>query len=154
MDAEKPWPLLIVGPVGAGKTCAGLLLCDVVGGRYHTVSSLRQRQVDAKMGRLYTDSYFSAAKVTEAEMWGEVQLSRLFVLDELAADPGAKEPERQMVQSVLDHREGKPLLLLSNRDPKEIAEIYGGPVGSRAAAGTILWHRGEDMREQTREVLS
>ena len=42
------------------------------------------------------------------------------------------------LKEVLDVREGKPLMILSNRGPGELERIYDDPVASRCRAGTTL----------------
>src|SRR3990167_4114582 len=52
LAGEKPWPLVLLGPAGTGKTCAALCLLDHAGGSYWTVGMLCDRLIQAQQGRL------------------------------------------------------------------------------------------------------
>jgi hypothetical protein len=52
VEGLADWPFLLWGDVGTGKTCAGLVLCDVGLGSYFTIRTLTDRLEQAREGKL------------------------------------------------------------------------------------------------------
>ena len=144
---KLPWPLFLFGPAGTGKTCAALCLLDFVEeGTYHTCESFSQAIIDAQQGRLTTES---GREVSPTYLWTkEISKVDLFVLDELGSRRQVSDHQYNVVKSLLDYREGKPTVVISNLSLNAIREIYDDRVTSRLAAGTVIQVEGDDRRVQ------
>ncbi len=136
---KRPWPLLIHGAPGTGKTCAGLCLADVVEtASYYTVEEV----CDAVMGRGGTDV---------ADLWRKIETKALVVLDELGTRERVGDLEYSSVKRVLDVRETKHhrcLVAISNVPPDALVELYDRRVYSRLTCGTVYHLAGPDRRFQ------
>lgn len=133
----QPWPLLLWGTPGTGKTCAGLVLLDYAGGMYFPAQTLANEIAAAYRNELR----FSAKAI-----WGEVAKTSLVVLDEIGARSKVTDHQYDCLKRVLDDREGKPLVCISNLDLESIAQVYDDRIASRLAAGTVGHVVGEDRR--------
>ena len=137
---RSPWPLYLHGPAGVGKSCAGLMLLDYCCGfnEYWTLLGLRNELIDADKGRVWTGG-ISPTQVSPRTIRHSIRLGQLVVLDEVGStQQGVTNFHYDTLKEVLDVREGKPLVLLSNRGPAELERIYDDPVASRCKAGTTL----------------
>ena len=65
------------------------------------------------------------------------------VLDEIGS---GEKPHYDAVKRILDEREGKPLVAISNLDLASVATVYDARVASRMAAGTLMELLGADRR--------
>jgi DNA replication protein DnaC len=138
------WPLFVYGPAGTGKTCAALCLVDrVARSRYWTEESLCQDYTDAMMGDLFTRTGY---EISTREFWERERSAALVVVDELAARYAVSEHRRTVVKTILDIRDGRPLILISNTAPEDIANIFDDRVASRALCGTVVELNGADRR--------
>lgn len=144
VSGKSPWPLFCCGEPGVGKSCAGLVLLDYAGGSYLTAQGLAEKLIDAANGRLtYRDS---GRLVHPTNLWEEWGSSPLVVLDEIGQRSTVSDFAYDSVKQLLDIREGKPLLVLSNLGLDEIAKVYDDRVASRLVAGTVIRLVGEDLR--------
>lgn len=141
------WPLFIYGCAGTGKTCAALCLLDYCGGEYWTASSLCSALIESSQGRLFhqgeagRDRY----RVYPEQLWSTIRRSSLVVLDELGIRQ-VSDHHYESVKRVIDDRDGRPLITISNHGIAEIAQLYDDRVASRLAAGTIVQVLGRDQR--------
>ncbi len=142
VKGECPWPLLIHGPAGVGKTCAALCLLDHAGGMYWSASELPALIIDCHKG---VARYPSGALLSAAALWREVADTALVVLDEIGSGV-VSDFHRTVIQQVLDMREGRPLVCLSNLDLEAIALTHDDRIASRLAAGTVAHLAGRDLR--------
>lgn len=143
---EAPWPLVVSGPAGCGKTCAALCLLDHAGGLYFTAASLAEKLILASKGELYNhDSHHT---ISNAALWEEIATTTLVVLDEVGAREKVSDWHYECVKRVLDEREGRPLMVLTNLSLGAIDELYDDRVASRLAGGTVLILDGPDRRLQ------
>lgn len=131
------WPLYLFGDQGRGKTAAALALCDHVVrvARYFTCSEL-------------TDLVLAPMRGGAAFDWDAITspICQLVVLDELGTRKVVSDTHYDAVQRVLDYRENRPLVLISNHPVETLAEIYDARIASRCGAGTVFELRGHDRR--------
>ncbi len=141
---ELPWPLLMLGPAGSGKTCAALCLLDHAGGFYYTAAGLCEVFIQAQQGRLTMP--VNGRLVYPENLWAELAGTALVVLDELGAREKVTEFHYDTMKRLLDEREGRPLICVSNLNIGQLGRIYDDRVASRLAAGTAVALDGTDRR--------
>lgn len=133
----QPWPLLMHGEPGTGKTCAALALLDhALTGAYVTCTELVERT---------HKGYNGGVGIRWEEHFGP-QRRCLVVLDELGTRKTITDTHYESVQRMLDLREHYPLILISNLGPDEIANLYDDRIASRCVAGTRVEVKGIDRR--------
>jgi DNA replication protein DnaC len=146
---ERPWPLLIAGPAGVGKTCAALLLCDRTWwSAYFTLADLCTDVLSAMRGELEIQGTHASCKLTIKDLWDRIGngAMELVVCDEVGRRGRASDHETDVLHNLLEARAGFGLILISNQDPADLAEVYSRQVASRISAGTVLWVQGPDRR--------
>lgn len=79
-------------------------------------------------------------------IWESIAKSPLIVFDELGCRDRVSDFQYETAKRVLDKREGKPLVVISNLTLKTLAELYDDRFCSRLAAGTVLGVSGDDRR--------
>lgn len=146
---DGPWPFVMLGEAGAGKTCAALLMAAHVKTFVYFIRfrDWCDRLRWAKRGELQTSTGF---KMTEPETWDEWRRAKLGVLDDI----GAREVTDHALEAmlgVLDRREGLPLVCTSNLTLEELGNLFDDRVASRLSAGTIVYLEG-DQRQRTGET--
>lgn len=146
VEGKLPWPLMIVGGVGTGKTCAALSLLDHAGGLYFTAPGLCRWIIDAQHGRLCWRNEAHGGTLTEYEAWRWIERETLVVLDDLGGREQVKDFTYETIKELIDLRTGNPLIVTSNKQMDLLAEIYDDRVTSRLAAGTVVILEGEDRR--------
>lgn len=146
MYGRAPWPLVLIGPAGTGKTCAALCVSDyTLGGReYNTAEQLPLDLVEASKANLFTAD--GRERVTVKGYWKRWRSVEIAILDELGARSYPSDWHYICCKSAIDHREGKPLIVICNCDLDAIYSIYDERVASRLAAGTVVRVEGEDRR--------
>lgn len=147
LTGASPWPLVFFGPAGTGKTSAALCLCDYCLAMYATATSLCQDFRDADFGRLDVQTQPGhSMKVTSAWLWKKVQASPLVVLDELGCRDTVSDHHYEVVKGVIDKRQGRPLIAVSNLGSKLLAKVYDDRITDRLWAGTVVEFTGESRR--------
>lgn len=143
---DAPWPLYLYGEVGTGKTCAALLLCDAVGGgcAYYTVESAAEDRIAAMKGVLF-DQY-TGGKIHPHQWRANWRAAKLGVLDELGIRNCPSDAETDLVKAMVDTRKGRPIVLIGNGGPEDIARVYDDRIASRVCEGTVYELRGDDRR--------
>ena len=127
---DKPWPLLLWGPTGTGKTRAALCLLDRLdSGMFATLD----QAADALVGR-------------DGSFWGWVRRADVAVLDELGTRATGTDLHYAALRRFLEIREDLPFLGITNLEPSALAKAYDDRVLSRLACGTIYQLGGEDRR--------
>ena len=146
VTGRQPWPLLIYGSVGTGKTVAAILLCVTVGRGclYRTLSGRCEELADAMRGQCFNEVRNREVTVSELRCWWRE--SPLTVLDEI----GGRSPsdfQCETLQRSVDDRDGRPCVFISNHGPDVIADMFDDRVASRLCCGTVVQVCGEDRRQ-------
>lgn len=141
---ELPWPVYLHGETGVGKTCAALCLVDAAGGIYLTVEELCEKLISAEHGSLVNP--WSGKPMTKIGFWESLYTTQLLVLDELGARRMVSDFHFENVKRVLDQRENRPLVCISNLDLARLSEVYDDRLASRLGAGTVVELAGADRR--------
>ena|GEM_PF-1209435 len=151
---KSPWPLLLTGPAGTGKTCAALCLCDRVrtSVSFRDFGSICETVRQAKLGELYSHGTHADTLLSPDDWWSAWGKFSLAVVDEIGARASITEHVYECMKRVLDERQGKPLVLISNLDLTGLARVYDDRVASRAGAGTVVRFAGADRRVQRHQA--
>lgn len=133
-DGRTLWPLYLHGPVGTGKTCAALAVCDMVSLPFHaTVEEMADAILDRGRCPWILDP-------------GRLEGYDLAVLDELGARERPTDLNYQAVKLFADRRDGSPAIFVSNLTPHQLRDVYDDRIASRVLCGTILELGGPDRR--------
>ncbi len=135
--AKEPWPLYFFGPPGRGKTMAALCLLDrcYLPYQYYTTKSLRDLIIVAQQGRETAEYPYG---IHENDVWKSIRQANIVVLYELGVSDKVSDHHYDAVVGVLDAREFKPLVIISNVTPDELKQVYDDRIWSRACCGTIV----------------
>lgn len=128
---RKPWPLLLYGEPGVGKTCAALCLCD-------TAATAALLTVDALCGQIMHGD--------ERELWPWLAAKELAVVDELGARQTIGDLHYSALKGFCDARDGKPTVYIANGAPQSLRTLYDDRIFSRIACGSWFELRGADRR--------
>lgn len=145
VKGEAPWPLFLHGPAGTGKTCAALCLLDLAGGHYWTAGELCEALIQAQQGAYFL-AWDMMRPCSPFRLWQALGQTTLMVLDELGLRDKVSDFHYETVKRVLDVREGKPLVCLSNLTLAQLGRVYDDRVASRLGAGTVVGLDGDDRR--------
>lgn len=142
---ERPWPLVFIGRVGSGKSCAALALMDRVyaSRTYRTVEQLAFDSIEAANGRRFDSMGRTITAVELREQWSGAAIA---CLDELGSRDKVTDYQFELVKRCIDDRHGKPTIFVSNKNLKEMVGIYDARISSRLAAGTVIEFAGIDRR--------
>lgn len=138
---EAPWPLLLFGAPGTGKTTCGLAACDYVFPLYWQTSELivHQRMIDAKLRQ---------ALYHQDDPWPAIGEADFAVLDEI----GLRGPDQAFEYSVLmrfleeRNKRNRVAIYITNIHPNELAEAFDERIADRLTCGTLLELKGESKR--------
>lgn len=146
VTGKEPWPLLLYGNAGSGKTCALLCVHDNYPSCITTWVHLRQDYRALQTDGLVRQNQNGIWKVQPKEFWGEIADHPLLIIDDLEPKPDPNGTHAELLKGILDNRKGKATLLATNMTPSELERLYGDPVVSRLAAGTMHQMPNEDRR--------
>jgi len=139
---QLPWPLIINGPAGVGKTCAALCLVDYVpSGEFLTEAQLYEhlnaRREDGGL----------------QDLWRQITKAGLFVLDEFGSKTNPSAFQFESMLRFLEKRTALPTILTTNINSRDagdllgdISQTYDDRIASRLSAGTVFFLKGEDLR--------
>lgn len=149
-DGEAPWPLAITGRPGCGKTCGALYLADRCMGsyRYGTFDELTERLRRCTMGEEYVHGLSASRRMTVDSFWADIAERNLIVVDEVGARDRVTDFAYNMLKGVLDKREGRPLIVISNVTANAIAHLFDDRIASRLFCGTVCHVEGDDQRQR------
>lgn len=146
VSGASPWPLVMYGPPGTGKTCAALVLLDHAGGEYHTAADWARCIIDAQQKRLSWHREGQSGPLTEEMIYRAITAAPLVVLDELGTRERASDHAYEVTKRLIDAREFRPLVVISNLDMDALAKVYDDRVTSRLGRGTVLHVEADDRR--------
>lgn len=134
---KAPWPLTLTGRAGSGKSCAALLVADYVIGvvEYYTLQKLCSDLIDADKGLIWSGGPHSVA-ISSREIWGNIDKAALVIIDEIGTR--SIDWARDTLQRVIDSRECRPLILVSNLSPSQFDSVYDSRIQSRIDGGTVM----------------
>lgn len=139
LDGKAFWPLVLVGGVRSGKTCAALLIADAAGAACYTdFATLCDWNRMAQQGAL---AYSSGHPKSSIELWREWTNANVGILDELGLREKCSDFQYETLKRAIDTREGKPCVFVSNLTIDELAKVYDDRIAARLAEGTVLTMR-------------
>lgn len=89
--------------------------------------------------------YKSGRPIHAANLWSHLSEAPLVVLDEIGIRE-VKDIHYETVKRLLDDRESRPLVVISNHDLERVQELYDPRIASRLGAGSVVYLAGEDQR--------
>lgn len=141
VNARCPWPLVLLGEAGSGKTCAALCMIDAFGGWYTTLPELCDLLARAQQGEL---TYSSGYRRFVADVWDDWRNAHLVVLDEIGARDRVTDHHYETLKFAIDRREGRPAVFASNHQTfKALGLLYDDRIASRLSSGTPVWLKGD-----------
>lgn len=150
--AKAPWPLMVHGSVGSGKSRFAMLCHDWYGGAFFDFAALVGEYGSLRRGTLTADGSNMILEggdwtVREAYWVEALKRPRIFILDDIGrrSDSDAA-TARELLSRLLDARENQPSLLISNLNPQQIERLYDDRIASRMCAGTVVKVEGQDRR--------
>ncbi len=136
VSGRQPWPLVLTGPAGIGKTAAGLCVLDLFGSRrMYTAWELAMVVRDARCGD----------PGAERQLWRDIANFGCVLLDDIGSRERVSDSQYDAVKLTLDTRHGAPLVVTSNLHIKQLLDVYDDRITSRLAAGTCPSTR--DLRD-------
>ena len=148
IEGRNPWPALLAGPTGCGKTCAALALADEVRGpvRYDRMPDLCDALIECQQGTALDEWSGPERRCTPALFWANYRRYMLCIIDEIGvADPVSNHHYLTLL-AALEARHGAGLVLVTNQRRDGIVRLYDERLVSRAYSGTVLLLDGPDRR--------
>ena len=145
---NQPWPILLDGPAGCGKTCAALCVLDWGSGFYVTAADLCSFLIEAQQGRATWSSGYAR---TPHEIWKDWGGAECVVLDEIGSRDKVSDHHYETIKRAIDLRENMPAVYVSNLSMEDLAKVYDDRIASRLASGTRIEMTG-DRRILKREA--
>ncbi len=150
---KAPWPLLLFGAVGTGKTRGALALCDVV------FEAPKDPESCIDCFRVPNPAYMTLENLCTAvirnrdtDEWRHVNEGILLVLDEIGSRANIGDLQCSTLQRVLDVREqqhNRVGIYISNLSPSQLAGLYDDRIMSRLTCGTVFKLSGPDRRQRS-----
>ena len=144
----ESWPLVLTGEAGRGKTMAALCVADHCRwAEYFTVSGLCEILNRAKFqgGLTWTHEGHSGTWYA-TDIWRIIGEASLVILDELGSRENVSDAQYETVKDVIDSREDKPFIAISNLKLEQLSSVYDGRISSRLSQGTLFEVGGKDRR--------
>lgn len=143
-EGGGPWPLVFVGDVGTGKTCAALCLLDWVAKSrmYVTVPIMCDELIAVQNGQ----REYGQRKDSLLAWWHRWNDLGCCVVDELGSRTKVSDFQYETVKRAIDLREDAPAVFISNLSLDELAKVYDDRIASRLAGGTVIHFTGDDRR--------
>jgi DNA replication protein DnaC len=140
----SPWPVLMIGQAGTGKTCAALCIMDYVrdGRVYRTMDTACGEIIKAQKGELYAGDY----PVSESGWWDRWKKAAIVCMDEIGTRERASDFHYSVLKRSIDERLNMPAIFISNLTLDQIRAVYDERVSSRLGSGTVIKVGGVDRR--------
>lgn len=135
------WPLFLHGEAGSGKTCIGLCLNDEYGGWLVEFPELLDLLLRIQRGEFWYSGP-TGGRAYARDVWDDWTKANLTVLDEI----GLRAPSDfsfETLKRLIDVREGKPAVFISNLSLSDIKGLYDDRIASRLASGTVIELQGD-----------
>lgn len=146
---ELPWPLLLSGTVGLGKTRACLCFHDRFGGRYDELATYADEFACVRRGEFRDLRWIHEPKVFERDWIKMMRAHRLLIVDDIGRRARESDHVLDTLIRLLNCCEGgHPLVLATNLSPDEIAVNYDDRIASRMASGTVVNIESVDQRAE------
>jgi len=137
---RAPWPLLLLGTTGSGKTCAALSVSDfVLGTRVFFSEEDFQNALSATMsGQMMEErpGFRTDRVLTVKDIWDHWADATIAILDDFGQRRDTK-GSGDLLYNAINKREHKPLIITSNLKWTEIAARYDDRIVSRLECGTM-----------------
>jgi len=149
IHGRRPWPLLLQGGAGSGKTCAAMVLVDRSGASiYVKMIDLSTAISDAQFGRIPFLKYGGQRTRSEAELWEGWIACNVAVLDEIGSREKVSGHAYDVLLEAVNLRidAERPLVVITNLNQKALAAVYDDRLASRLNSGTILELSGDRRR--------
>ena len=143
---DGPWPVMLHGRAGSGKTSVALIILDRVAGRYENMRTLHGDYIRAMRGELRSGDRVMDRAIDEREFMSGLAQAQLLVVDEIGKRREATDAETDTLHQILEARAGRPTIYISNRPAYELMRVYDQAVSSRLCAGTVIEYGGSDRR--------
>ena len=141
---KSPWPLVLIGGPGTGKTCAALVMLDVYGGCYFELRDLNNLLNRARSGELFYGGE-NGRQVCEGDIWDSWKRCTVSVLDEIGLR-SPTEAQYETLKRAVDVREGNASVIASNAPLDLLKTVYDDRIVSRLASGTVVAMPSQDRR--------
>lgn len=143
-NGSNPWPLFMTGPVGTGKSCAAMAFVDhlMVSRRYSKSSQYVSDVMKASKGKLVRGTY-THSEESYKQYWAD---SVITVIDEMGNAEKQSDWPLEILQDLIESRENKASIWISNLSIDDISSIYGNRIASRLSSGTTITFGGKDRR--------
>ena len=141
---ESPWPALLVGPAGTGKTYAAVYLARKMRAVYRSVPEMLEELIRANGQNMEKSP--NADVVHTWHWWDCWRAVELAVLDEIGSRERVSDFHYKCVKRAIDAREGYPAIYITNLGLNNIAKIYDDRIASRLSGGTVIHVAGKDRR--------
>ncbi len=149
---EAPWPLLVWGGVGGGKTFAGLAFADMV--RRSVFLTLEDACSAVMKGEQpWVSKRETLAYRDETPPLDDTPIREpgdLLILDEIGERSKAGDLLYTTLKGILDYREfnhRRVGMYISNLSPAELALLFDDRIVSRLTAGSVVKLVGDDRRQ-------
>jgi len=159
VNGKNPYPLLLWGPTGTGKSYVAALMhahyegvsCFVRANRFvqDIVTCRSSRGKVASQRYQGGDPQYRGTSYerTEKQIWNMVcRQDSLWVIDELMLD-NQTATGKEVIYTLLDLRQKKPTIITCNRDLAGIAKQFDDRVATRISCGTQIKVDGDDRRK-------
>ena len=148
---QAPWPILMHGPVGTGKTCAALCVLDrcLFSRRYFTAQKMCEDAAAALCHELYDGAGYAMSTIAFWMAWSRADIACLDEIGSRSSRDKVSDHHYETVKRAIDERRGEPSIWISNLDPDGLAKVYDDRIASRLSEGTIIMFAGADRRVQS-----
>lgn len=155
--ADNRWPIYLCGPVGTGKTCAAACLYR---GWSRSAVWYECADVVSDVFECRTNKTHTITRVNDRTSYqeGEQTIFRLIAETSLLVlnDFGLRQPSDAVYEiliRIVDRRLGKPLVVTSNLDPEQLANVFDDRVASRLLRGAVIHAVGGDRRSENHRFV-